>query len=82
MTTDHHMEDEFRFAEGSDCCVLQKRELIQNYRVKGVDHEGNPFATSIGLWNRLKPATEDDFRFFAQQAEQKLLGNKPPSQEH
>lgn len=60
--TTNRPEDEFRFAENSDCCVLQKRELIENYRVRGVDHEGNPFATSIGLWKRLKPATEEDFR--------------------
>lgn len=67
-TTAEHMHTEFRFADGN-AAVLQLREVWNNYRIVGVDHEGNPFRTSIGLWNRLRPATEDDFRKFARDAE-------------
>lgn len=61
--------DEFRFAKDSDSRILQKRELFGNYRVIGVDHEGNPFRMSYGLWKRLKLATEEDFRRCCQQSE-------------
>lgn len=68
--------DEFRFAKGGHSCVLQFRELINNYRVVGVAHEGTPFRMSIGIWNSLELATEDDFRRLAQEAEQ---AQKPQS---
>jgi len=58
--------DEFRFGKGGRSSVLQFRELINNYRVVGVDHEGTPFRMSIGIWNSLELATEDDFRRLAQ----------------
>lgn len=62
--------DEFRFGKGGRSSVLQFRELINNYRVVGVHHEGTPFRMSIGTWNSLELATEDDFRRLAQEAEQ------------
>ena len=65
--------DEFRFAEGGRSSVLQFRELINSYRVVGVDHAGNPFRTSIGIWNSLELATEHDFRRLAQEAEAEQL---------
>lgn len=68
LTTDEHTHTKYRFAKGN-AAVLQLREVWNNYRVLGVDHEGNPFRTSIGLWNRLEPATENDFREYAREAE-------------
>lgn len=64
--------DEFRFGKGGRSSVLQFRELINNYRVVGVDHEGEPFRMSIGIWNSLELATEDDFRRLAHLAEQRM----------
>ena len=69
--------DEFRFGKGGRSSVLRFRELINNYRVVGVAHEGTPFRMSIGIWNSLELATEDDFRRLAQEAEQAQKPQNP-----
>ena len=69
--------DEFRFGKGGRSSVLEFRELINNNRVVAVCHEGTPFRMSIGSWNSLELATEDDFRRLAQEAELQKTSNAP-----
>lgn len=54
------MNVEYRFSENR-AAVLKMCDCVGNYRVKGLDHQGNKFRTSIGQWNRLELATEEDY---------------------
>jgi hypothetical protein len=54
------MNVEYRFSENR-AAVLKMCDCVGNYRVKGLDHRGNKFRTSIGQWNKLELATEKDY---------------------